>query len=189
MSKVSVSQHFFKVNKSDLKYGLGEAVLLAYVAEFESRKLTCFASREHIANELQISETRVQDMIKRLSKAGAILVNYHGRKRVLNTNPARSKGSESDQSRDRNSTNRGIGFQPDRDRNSTSKGIGKRSHEGSESNPMRDRNPIHTKIYTTYIDNTKIYKKDNLQSIPRLREAEPFEEEEILDKDGWPERF
>jgi hypothetical protein len=66
MAKVSVNDPFFKSIKRDLCFGHLEANFLAYISEFEEQGLTCFASRKHISKELLISETRVQDVIKRL---------------------------------------------------------------------------------------------------------------------------
>jgi hypothetical protein len=135
MAKVSVNDPFFKSIKRDLCFGHLEANFLAYISEFEEQGLTCFASRKHISKELLISETRVQDVIKRLVKAGAVFIEYRGLKRVLRTNPDRHKG---------------IGIQPVGDRIPPPR--------GSESNQQRDRNPINTKIHIQ-----RSNYKDNLQ--------------------------
>lgn len=133
MGKLPKESLFLKTKYCDLVFGHFEANLLAYIAEFETNNLDCFASRQHIAAALHVSETRVQDAIKRLLKANAITVERNARKRVLRTNPHRHEG---------------IGFHPQRDRNPT--------FEGSESNQMRDRNPINTKIHITLDPNTQI---------------------------------
>jgi len=135
MAKVPAHEPFFKSIKRDLCFGHLEANFLAYISEFEEQGLACFASRKHISKELLISETRVQDVIKRLAKAGAVFIEYRGLKRVLRTNPDRHKG---------------IGIQSVGDRNPPPR--------GSESNQQRDRNPINTKIHIQ-----RSNYKDNLQ--------------------------
>lgn len=129
MPTVPKQPPFFKVNKADLRYGIAEAVLLAYIAEFTRQGKTCFVSRESIAQTLQVSETRVQDMIKRLQAAGVICIQYEGRKRVIHRLSTTIVNWD-----------KGIGIQPQRDRNPILEGIGIHSLEGSESDPYKDTN-------------------------------------------------
>lgn len=118
MKKLSLNAPYFQLYKPWLKYGPAEAILLAYVWEFQSKGLTCFASRTHIAQQLHYSETRVQDLIKRLAKEGVLSIERSGGKRFL-------------------VINEGIGIRRTGDRISPPR--------GSESTPLGDRNPIHTK--------------------------------------------
>jgi len=92
MPTVNKSPLFFKVIKSDLRYGFAEAVFLAYVREFQANGLRCFVSRAKISADLPISESGARYMIQRLVKLGALSVAYEGRKRFL-TIPA--KGAKS----------------------------------------------------------------------------------------------
>ena len=158
-NKIPPQELFFKSIKRDLCFGHLEANFLAYVSEFEEQGLTCFASRKHISKELLISETRVQDVIKRLVKAGAIFVKYRGLKRVLYTNPNRHKG---------------IGIQPVGDRIPPPR--------GSESNQQRDRNPINTKIHIQ-----RSNYKDNLQRIEIEPSSEKLNG--VADRFGLKKRF
>ena len=126
MDKIPETQLFNNVVYADYKFGLLEANILGYVRQWEKKGGQCFASRKELALAFHVSETRIQDSIKRLIKAGAVTVQYYGRKRILRSNSKRHKG---------------IGIQSDR----SDEGIGNRS--------SRDRNPINTNTSTN--TNTK----------------------------------
>jgi hypothetical protein len=141
MKKIPETHLFNNVIYADYQFGLLEANILGYIRQWEKKGGQCFASRKELALAFHVSETRIQDSIKRLIKAGAVTVQYYGRKRILQSNPRRHKG---------------IGIQPDR----ADKGIGNRSLrdrnptlKGSEFTPSRDRNPINTNTSTN--TNTK----------------------------------
>ena len=133
MGTVPKAELFNNTLYVDYKYGVLEANILGYIRQWEKKGGECFASREELADAFCVSETRIQDSIKRLVKANAITVEHrNGRRRVLHSNPRRHKG---------------IGIQPVRDRISPP--------EGSESTPSRDRNPIATNTSTKTITNIK----------------------------------
>ena len=141
MTKITEIQLYNNVVYADYKFGILEASILGYVRQWESKGGQCFASRKELAATFYVSETRIQDSIKRLIKAGAVTVEHIGRKRILRSNPRRHKGIGIQSDRG----NKGIGNQPPRDRNPTLK--------GSESTPSRDRNPITTNTSTNTITN------------------------------------
>jgi DNA-binding transcriptional regulator PaaX len=86
MKKVPSIQPFFKVNKNHVKeLGASEAVLLAYVAEFEAHGLLCFASRKHISEQTGFAERTVQNLIGKLVAEGFLTVARDGHKRYLKT--------------------------------------------------------------------------------------------------------
>ena len=85
MTNSTQSQPFFKVLKEHLKLGGNEAILLAYIAEFEAQGLDCFASRKRIAQELTWGESTVQRTIKSLLKTGHVTISRNGWKRLLHT--------------------------------------------------------------------------------------------------------
>jgi len=87
-NKLSDDDLFFKVNKRISKtVGRDEAILLAYVSEFEAQGLSCFASRAHISAELGMSESTVRRVIKTLVDLGYLEISYRGMKRTLKTVP------------------------------------------------------------------------------------------------------
>jgi len=79
------STAFFKVLKDNLKLGHSEAILLAYIAEFEAQGLPCFASRSRIAEDLHLGQSTIQRIIKTLIKSGHVTISRNGWKRVLQT--------------------------------------------------------------------------------------------------------
>ena len=85
MEKNTKSSPFYKVLKEHLKLGGNEAILLAYISEFESQGLECFASRKRIAQELTWGESTVQRTIKSLLKTGHVTISRNGWKRLLHT--------------------------------------------------------------------------------------------------------
>lgn len=158
MDKIPDIQLYNNVVYADYKFGLLEASILGYVRQWEKKGAQCFASRKELAATFYVSETRIQDSIKRLIKVGAVTVQYHGRKRILRSNSKRHKGIgiQSDQG------DKGIGNRPSRDRNPTLK--------GSEFTPSRDRNPITTNT------NTNINTKTNISTDFELCVFNPFED-------------
>ena len=158
MTKIPEIQLYNNVVYADYKFGLLEASILGYVRQWERKGGQCFASRKELAATFYVSETRIQDSIKRLIKAGAVTVEYCGRKRILRSNPKRHKGIGIQSDRGK----KGIGNNPPRDRNPTVK--------GSESTPSRDRNPITTNTSTN--TNTKT----NTSTDFELSAFNPFED-------------
>lgn len=144
MENVPKAELFNNTLYVDYKYGVLEANILGYIRQWEKKGRECFASREELAEAFCVSETRIQDSIKRLERANAITVEHrNGRLRVLHSNPRRHKGIGNQSV----TNNAGIGIQPVRDRISPP--------EGSEFTPLRDRNPIATNTSTKIITNIK----------------------------------
>lgn len=84
MPKLPQETSFFNTKKHLVRtLGPYEAILLAYVAEWEAKNLPCFASRKHISEETGFSEKTIQNLIKKLVKAGYLTVSHYGRKRVI----------------------------------------------------------------------------------------------------------
>jgi DNA-binding MarR family transcriptional regulator len=84
MAKIPQETSFFNTKKHLVRtLGPYEAILLAYVAEWEAKNLPCFASRKHISEETGFSEKTIQNLIKKLADAGYLTVSHDGRKRVI----------------------------------------------------------------------------------------------------------
>jgi len=84
MAKIPQEISFFNTKKHLVRtLGPYEAILLAYVAEWEAKNLLCFASRKHISEETGFSEKTIQNLIKKLADAGYLTVSHNGRKRVI----------------------------------------------------------------------------------------------------------
>jgi Trp operon repressor len=103
MTNSTQSQPFFKVLKEHLKLGGNEAILLAYIAEFEAQGLDCFASRKRISQELNWGESTVQRTIKSLLKTGHVTISRNGWKRLLHS----AKGVQNEPGRGSNRTRGG----------------------------------------------------------------------------------
>lgn len=83
MSKKTDTSYFLKVRKDDLQHGVIEAVVLAFIAEFETNHKECFASRDHIGKSLGVSPKTIQRTILKLTKIGLVTVQKQGRKRIV----------------------------------------------------------------------------------------------------------
>ena len=108
MTNSTQSQPFFKVLKEHLKLGGNEAILLAYIAEFEAQGLDCFASRKRISQELNWGESTVQRTIKSLLKTGHVTISRNGWKRLLHS----AKGVQNEPGRGSNRTTNLVQNEP-----------------------------------------------------------------------------
>lgn len=85
MTKISNSSEFSKNYNALRPYGVLASAIYGYVEQFEKNKRPCFASRQHIAKELYSSPGSVARAIATLIKAGLLVRNYQGKKRILST--------------------------------------------------------------------------------------------------------
>lgn len=77
---------FYKIMKKDvLAFGVEEAALLAFIAEFEARNMKCWVSRRYIAKRVGMSEATVQRKVDKLIKLGAITKTNMDGRRCLET--------------------------------------------------------------------------------------------------------
>ena len=84
MPKIPSLNAFFNVNKALLLIlGPYETIVLAYVAEWQTKGKPCFSSRKTIAAETGFSEKTVQNTVKSLVEKGYLAVSHHKRKRIL----------------------------------------------------------------------------------------------------------
>jgi len=118
--KLPSTPPFFKLLKSDLVYGVEAALLLAYVAEYEIHNKKCFASREHIGKQLNLSQSTVQRIIKKLTDLGVLAVSYHGNLRFIHRLSTTSQENDTKGSK---LTKQGIQIEPPRGSKLTPQGI------------------------------------------------------------------
>lgn len=184
MTKIANTFHFFKVNKEVLRQlGPFEAILLAYVAEFNDKQLPCFASRKHIAAETGFAEKTVQNLIKKLVKSGHLTLAYSGRKRIICIiNEGGTKCPD-----------QGGNKYPQRGHNIPPK--------GAPDTQIRGHEILNTKIIDTKINNTKInllsdnfnFDINNTKQEELMTEEERKERERLLrlaklSSEGWQDK-
>lgn len=182
MNNNSKKTRFVIVDLSLIDAGLTyeEAALVAYVERFTKSGATCYAAIPYIATDLRLSERTVRRCLNSLLQSNFLIAKKKGRGRILERATAAKLAT---MNAAKMATMTPANLATNSGQSVTDCGQNGRSDCGQNGRLYNNRS-TNININNNYLNNNLLK-----STITRARETDPFEEDEILDKDGWPERF